>query len=193
MDARQWKRERKILGQVKDVEGSYWDVRQIRSTKYGFDLLFGSSVSRLGGYRGGLPRLIPTKPLNDFWEANRVKRDGVIFDLPAGRTTLKRLRRRLRFNSLKDVSRFWKERINDLETLSARQFAARHEVKVKVVFERRTKLLGRQAREPGWWQQPRSLEILASDITLREMGEKLSISISQAKRLRDRARQSQQS
>jgi hypothetical protein len=193
MDVRQWKRERNILGQVRDVEGSYWDVRQIRGTKYGFDLLFGSAVSRLGSYRGGLPRLIPTKPLNDFWEVNRVKRDGVIFDLPAGRTTLKRLRRRLRFNSLKDVSRFWKERIDDLETLSARQFAARHEVEVKVVFDRRTKLLGSQARELGWWQEPRSLEILVSGITLREMGEKLSISISQAKRLRDRALQLQKS
>lgn len=54
------KRNPKILGQVRDVEGSLWDVRQIRDTKHGFDLLFGSPEPRLGSYKGGLPRLIAT-------------------------------------------------------------------------------------------------------------------------------------
>jgi EamA-like transporter family len=113
------KRKATILGQVRDVEDGLWDVRDLRDTKYGFDLLFGSPVHRLGSYRGGLPRLIATRSLKDFWEVNRTKRDGVIFDLPAGRTTLKRVRRRLGFHSLRDLSKFWKKRIEDLETLSA--------------------------------------------------------------------------
>ncbi len=182
------KRQAKILGQVRDVEGSLWDVRQIRDTKHGFDLLFGSPEPRLGSYRGGLPRLIATQPLIDFWEANRTKRDGVLFDLPAGRTTLKRVRRHLGFHNLDDISEFWKERIEDLEALSAREFAIRHEVDIQVVFDTRRKLLGKRARDPGWWRKPRPLKILRSNITLREMGEKLDISITQAKRLRDRAR-----
>jgi hypothetical protein len=182
------KRKATILGQVRDVEGGLWDVRDIRDTKYGFDLLFGSPEHRLGSYRGGLPRLIATRDLRDFWDANRVNRDGVIYDLPAGRTTLKRVRRRLGFHFLDDLSEFWQERIEDLEALSAREFAVRHSVDVRVVLNTRTKLLGRRARQVGWWQNPRPLKILRSNIPLREMGEKLSISISQAKRLRDRAR-----
>jgi hypothetical protein len=183
------KRKATILGQVRDVEGGLWDVRDLRDTKYGFDLLFGSPVHRLGSYRGGLPRLIATRSLKDFWEVNRTKRDGVIFDLPAGRTTLKRVRRRLGFHSLRDLSKFWKKRIEDLEELSAREFSVRHKVDINVVFETRRKLLGRRARKVGWWRKPKPLKILRSDIPLREMGEKLCISISQAKRLRDHARQ----
>src|ERR1039457_7077209 len=111
------KRKPTILGHVRDVEGGLWDVREIRDTKYGFDLLFGSPAPCLGSYRGGLPRLIATQPLIDFWEANQTKHDGVLFDLPAGRTTLKRIRRRFGFNNLDDISEFWKERIEDLEAL----------------------------------------------------------------------------
>ena len=182
------RRDAKILGQVRDVEGSVWDVRQIRDTKHGFDLLFGSPEPRLGSYGGGLPRLIATQPLVDYWEANRTRHDGVLFDLPARRTTLKRVRRRLGFNYHDDLSEFWRERIEDLQTLSAREFARRHKVDVAVVFETRTKLLGPRARALGWWSNPGPLEVLQSDITLREMGEKLGISITHAKRLRDRAR-----
>jgi hypothetical protein len=187
------KRKYPVLGQVRDVEGGLWDVREIRDTKYGFDLLFGSPVSRLGIEPSGLPRLIATKALKEFWDVTKTRHDGLIFDLPAGRTTLKRVRRRLGFNHLKDQSKFWNERIHDLKTLSAREFSARHDVNVEVVFDRRTKLIGRRARQLGWWRKPRALKILLSDITLREIGEKLNIGTSQAKRLRDRARQLQES
>ena len=77
----------KILGQVVDVEGSLCDLRQIRDTRHGFDLLFGSPT-RPGVYRDGLPRLIATRALADFWEAHQTKQR-VLFDLPAGRATLK--------------------------------------------------------------------------------------------------------
>jgi hypothetical protein len=45
-----------------------------------------------------------------FWKANTV-----LFDLPAGRTTLKRVWRRLGFRYLDDLSEFWKSCIEDLE------------------------------------------------------------------------------
>ena len=55
-----------ILGQVRDVEGGLWNVREIRDTKYGFDLLFGSPISRVEPEINGLPRLIATQALKDF-------------------------------------------------------------------------------------------------------------------------------
>ncbi len=177
-----------ILGQVKDVEGCLWDVREVRSTKHGFDLLFGSLVTRLGAYRWGLPRVIATKELVEFWTENRTKHDGVLFDLPAGRTTLKRLRQKLGFHYLEDLTEFWVERIDDLDTLTAREFADQHDVDIHVVFEARHRLLGPRQRKQGWWQKPKALKLLRSKQPLRVVGEQLSISISQAKRLRDRAK-----
>ena len=186
----QWRKPKfPILGQVQDVDGHFWDVKQIRETKHGFDLLYGSPESNFAVCRWGLPRLIATKSLYDFWDANRTKRDGVIYDLPGGRTTLKRVRHRLGFHSLRDLSKFWRDRIHDLDTLSAREFAARHNVNIAVALDARRKVIGRRTRDLGWWREPSCLDILRSRITLREKGEKLGISISQSHRLTARARQ----
>jgi hypothetical protein len=180
--------EATVLSQVRDVEGCFWDVLEMRDTKHGFDLLFGAPAPQTGTDSCGLPRLIVTQPLFDFWDAHRTSHNGVLFDLPAGRTTLKRARRRLGFSYLTDLSYFWKERMDDLAALSGSEFAVRHNVDIRVVFETRLKLLGRTARELDWWRKARPLKILRSNITLREMGERLSISITHAKRLSDRAR-----
>lgn len=180
-----------ILSHVYDAEGILWGVKDVRTTKYGFNLLFGSPVARPGVYERGNPRLIATQELVDFWEANRLKYGSVLFDLPAGRTTLKRLRSRLGFNYNNDRAAFWRERLEDLKTLSMSGFAKRHNVDPNVASDVRFKLLGRRARQLGWWRKPRFLKILRSGITLREMGEKLGISISHAKRIRDQALQEQ--
>ena len=177
-----------VVGQVTDVDDALWDVREVRDTKHGFDLLFGSPVSRIGLTCTGLPRLIATQPLYDFWEANRTKHDGLIYDLPAGRSTLKRVRRRLGFHYRNDVSEFWNEHLEELKMLTNRQFAARHNLHQAIVADARVRLLGRQARALNWWCNPEPLELLRSDLTLKKVGEKLSISISQAHRLRGRAR-----
>jgi hypothetical protein len=171
---------------VQDIDGAVWEARHIRTTKYGFDLIIGAHWPRRGSYRMGPARLLATQPLVDFWEANRLNHDGMVFDLPAGRTTLKRLRRRLGFNYFGALSEFWQERIEDLKTLSAREFAKRHDVNLEVVFDTRRKLLGIRARPLDWWKKPLPLQVLRSKIPLREVGEKLGISISHAKRLRDR-------
>jgi hypothetical protein len=180
-------RERSILFQVEDVEGGTWGVKQVRETKHGFDLLFGVPVDH-GSYRGGLARIIATKELTDFWDANRTRHDGFLFDLPAGRSTLKRVRRRLQFNFRNDWSEFWMDRLEDLKTMPPRDFAAKHDLEPNVVFEMRFKLLGKRARDLGWWRDPLIVETLLSGVTLREIGEKLDIGTTHAKRLRDRAR-----
>lgn len=186
---RQSRRKYPILGETTDVDGAHWYVRQIRETKHGFDLLLGSPISHAEPLPTRLPRLIPTQPLKDFWEANKTKRDRTVYDLPAGRTTIKRVRRRLGFDVTKDVSKFWQLRIDDLRTLSARAFSERHNVDVNVVFDTRRRLLGKSARELGWWREPRVLNILLSRITLAEAAKKLGIGTSHACRLRRRAHQ----
>lgn len=176
-----------VLYQVRDIDNDLWDVRDVRTTKHGFDVLYGSRVYRLTNYRNG-PGLIVTKELFDFWEANKTKRDGVLLDLPAGRTTLKRARKRYGFNNCRDLKDFWTEHIPELRTLSAREFAARHNLNVQWVFDSRFRVLGKRARDLNWWRTPETLAVLRSGITLREIGEKLGIGTTHASRLRSRAR-----
>jgi hypothetical protein len=182
------RRKYPVLGQVRDVHNYPWDVRDIRATRHGFDLLYGSPVYRLANDSCGLPRLIATRELHAYWEANKTKHDGVLFDLPAGRTTLKRARHSLGLHYHRDVKHYWSEHIRDLETLPAREVAARHNIDVCVAFERRRQFVGKRARPLDWWRTPHTLDILLSNITLREIGEKLGIGTTHAKRLRDRAR-----
>ncbi|MBV8866308.1 MAG: hypothetical protein JO210_13025 [Acidobacteriaceae bacterium] len=178
-----------ILGEVKDVDGDLWDVRDVRDTRHGFDLYFGTPVNNHGAYRGGLPRLIATKALQDFWEAHRTQGWGFLYDLPAGRTTLKRVRKRLGFNYRDDLTEFWTDRLEELASSSAREFATRYGVDRSVTFERRRRMLGKRARQIGWWRTPKICGILLSNSTLSQVGQSLGISISHAKRLRDQAKQ----
>ncbi len=177
-----------IVGQARDVHGHLWDIRDVRETRHGFDLYFGTPADDHGVYRGGLPRLIATKALYDFWDANRTRSHGFLFDLPAGRTTLKRVRRRLGINFNDDVTEFWTDRLEDLEKLPAREFAARHGVVKQLTFERRRRMVGLRARPLGWWRTPETCAILLAKLTLVEVGRKLGIGTSHAKRLRDRAK-----
>jgi hypothetical protein len=173
--------------QVWDVDHDLWDVREARATKHGFDLLFGSPASTpLGSAITGLPRLISTPALRDYWEQNRTKRHGEVFDLPAGRTTLKRARKRLGFNVVDDTEAFFRRRKGDLKKLSARKFAEKHEVDFHVAMAWRLRLVGRKARPLGWWRDESVLAILRQPITHREAGEQLGIKTSHVHRLRVR-------
>jgi hypothetical protein len=175
------------IAEVTDFYGDLWDVRQIRPSRHGFDVLYGSPASERD-LKGGLVRLIPTQELRDFWHANRTKPNGFIFDLPAGRTTLKRARRRFGFNFRDDVTEFWTNRIDDLEALSAQQFAAKHTVPYCSATARRQTIFGVRVRPAGWWRSPKYVEILLSNLTLGQAGKKLGISPSQTHRLRQRAK-----
>ena len=180
-----------IIDQVRDVEGGLWDVREIRDTKFGFNLIFGSPESRRGNCK---PRLIATQELYDHWEANKERYgEGLLYSLPAGRSTLKRVRRRLGFNCMEDMLEFWVERIDDLATLTPRQFAARHKVTWLRVFDWRRKLLGSEVREPNWWMEREAIDVLLAGKTLKETGRVLGISTSHVFRLRARAMELRQS
>ena len=180
-----------IIGETRDVEGQWWWVRQIRETKHGFDLLFGTPVAASAPYPTGLPAIIATQPLLDYWEANKTRHDRTIYDVPAGRTTLKRVRHRYGFHVLHDKDEFFREHIDDLRTLPPRQFAAKYNLRAHVAFEARNWYCGPVAREIGWWRQPRVLNILLSRLTRKQKGLKLGIGRSHAGRLSARAAEEQ--
>jgi hypothetical protein len=177
-----------VCGEVKDVDGTLWDVRDVRDTRHGFDLRFGTPANDHGAFPCGPPRLIATGALRDFWEANQIKGHGFLFDLPAGRSTLKRVRRRLGFNQRDDTREFFADRAEDLELLSVREFAARHGIARGVAGDWRRRIVGRRTRPGGWWRKAKFLRVLHAGLTLIETGRRLGIGISHAKRRRDRAR-----
>jgi len=185
----QWTHRYPILDEVQDFEGNWWYVHEIRGTDYDFDLLFGTRVSPSGLKPMGLSCLIATRPLVEFWKANSTQYWGMLYDLPAGRGALMRLRRRLGFRRLDALAKFWQDHEEDLKALSPREFAIRHKVGIDTAKVARRKLLGSQRRPLGWWQEPETLKILQSQMTRIEMGKKLGISPRQAGELRKRARE----
>jgi hypothetical protein len=177
--------------QIFDIDGSLWEVREARATKHGFDLLFGfpanSHLQRVSAFCGP-NRLIATPALVAYWEANRTN-EGAVYDLPAGRTTLKRVRSRLRLNFWQDRRDLWKKRSADLQTLPIREFAERYNVTKEMANAWSHKLLGRNVRPLDWWHHPAALAVLRTPgLKLREIAQKLGIGTSHANRLRKRAR-----
>ena len=77
----------------------------------------------------------------------------------------------------------------DLDSLAAREFAPKFDVDVNLVFDWRLKICGRSAREIGWWRKARIRKLPLSGLSLSQLGKKLDISTSQAKRPRDKAKQ----
>ncbi|MBL8236397.1 MAG: hypothetical protein JNM66_03200 [Bryobacterales bacterium] len=181
------KRKVTIVGQVTDIEGRKWDVCEVRPTKHGFSLLFGIPEVDQGVLYGLNFSLIATQELWDFWDANRTELHGFVFDLSAGRTTLKRMRSRLGFHFRHDHWDFWMDRADELNSLPTYVFAEKYGVTEQRVREWRYRVLGQTARDIGWWRKPRVLKILLSELSLSQAGKKLGISISQAHRLRKRA------
>jgi hypothetical protein len=177
------KRVRVFLFQTQDTFGKTWNVEQVRPTHHGFDVLYGQKE----GLPGSIPRLICTTELREFWDAHKATYDAATYDLPMGRTTIKRARKKLGFNRGKDLSKFWMDRIHDLKTMTPREFAAKHNLTVSMAFDARARLLGRSARQLGWWKTPSIVQFLRSGVICREIKEKLGVSLTHAHRLRKRA------
>ena len=179
---------------IKDALGLQWDINEARATKYGFDLYYGKKKDRTGYDVGGPNRLIYTNELKAFWEKYAIRTDGTIFDLPAGRTTLKRARLALGFNWDKDSEKFWRKHKNDLKTLTPREFEKKHKHR-GINGERmsfwRLRIVGARARPSGWWKEPEVLKLLLSEEkSLNQVRAELTekISTSQAFRLRQQAK-----
>jgi hypothetical protein len=176
---------------IKDALGAEWDVHEARSTKYGFDVLYGRRKNP-GPYDVGGPcRLIYTNDLKAFWEKYSLRLDGTIFDLPAGRTTLKRARLALGFNWFEDSNKFWRKHESDLMVLRPRDFEEKYkgqEIRADRMRFWRRRICGAWARPLGWWREPEVLKLLLSERTLVAVGAELQIGTSQASRLRRQAK-----
>ena len=179
---------------IKDALGLQWHVKEARQTKYGFDLLYGKKKNA-GSYDiGGPNRLIYTNELKAFWDKYSLRHDGTIFDLPAGRTTLKRARVALGFNWEEDSQKFWRKHKADLKGLTPREFEEKYKEQ-KLTGERmsfwRLRILGARARPMGWWREPEIVKLLLSEEkSLNQVGAELGIRIStsQVFRLRCQAK-----
>jgi hypothetical protein len=180
------------LGEIADLAGTLWDVSEIRPTKHGFDIYYGTPTSHPGGDLRVRPHPIATIGLMEFWHDNSTRSHGFLFDLPVGCSTLKNMRARLGFNFHEDLHAFWEDRIDDLRSLSRKKFAARHGVSPELASHRRRKMVGNTARVPGWWRKREVIAILLSSQSLVGIGRKLGISVGYVSRLRQRARQEAQ-
>lgn len=172
---------------MRDIEGGLWDVRDVRATKHGFDLFFGSPVSRLDGYRAGRPHLIPTQELFDYWEARKTRGHGTIHDLPMCPSTGCSMRRRFGFHYFDNRSKFWQDHAGELKNMTAQECADHLGVDIQDVYARRRTFEPRLLR-PSWWLLPENRAILLAHQPLREMAKQLGVCISVVCEMRKRVR-----
>ena len=100
-------REATIIGHAQDYKGNSYDVREIRPTPHGFDVLLGWPDSLQRGQGGSGPKVILTTALADFLVATKLAPAEWV--LPIGGTTIKRLRRELALNWYRDKGQWWLE------------------------------------------------------------------------------------
>jgi len=172
-----------IIGTTLDREGFPWDIRESRPTSHGFDLHFGWPHAQRGKGYGG-PRLIPTPELYRYWAADRLARDGRIYDLPCSHTALRRARRIFGFNLYLAHQRWWIERLDDLCNLSGAEFARKHAICEPDVSKASRFFFGSRQRPNYWYLEPKTFALLVSDLPHAFISVQLGISIGASRRLR---------
>ena len=180
-------RKATIIGTSRDFEGFVWDVRESRPTNHGFDLLLGWPFLGAEPQRGkgfGGPRIIPTRELQAYWDGNQLARDGAIYDLPAGRTALKRVRALFGFNLYLANESWWLDRLSDLADMSGADFSRKHNVCESEVSIAHKSFFGSRQRPNGWYREPSTKSLLVSGLPHAYVADQLSISMGASARLR---------
>lgn len=106
--------KRAIAGRVNDFNKAPWNVCELRPTKHGFDLYFGTRRDTYRAPYSSPSTLMVRRALRDFRHANRAKGLRFFLDLPVSSSALELALRRLRLNHREDVKAFWNERVQDL-------------------------------------------------------------------------------
>lgn len=172
-----------VIGEIADVWGDVWDVREYRPTPHGFPVAFGwpNGIPRGAGGSGG-PRVIVTTELARHFEAHRLA--PIHLAVPIGNTAVKRIRRLLGHHRQIDSAAWWEDRSSDLADLTIDQFAKRHSVSMGAVANARHALFGHNLRPAGWWRQKDIVTILLSDAPRSDIADALEISVGSVGRLR---------
>ena len=168
---------------VADYLDGIWRVIDTRATLNGFDIHLGRPEPA-SGPRGAA--VILTGDLVDY--LNKFRRAPDLIDLPLSRTTLKRLRRVLGHNWYEDGERWWLARLNDLETLTAADFAVRHGVKPSAAVYARAEFVGPVQRRAGWWRDAQAADLILSPQPRLYIAQMLGICASSVGRLRTELR-----
>lgn len=176
-------RQARIIRQVTDTWGDLWDVRELRATAHGFEVMLGwpANLDRGQGGAGG-PRVIVTEELGRHFEEHRSSMSQL--SLPIGNTAIKRVRKLLGHHRQLDRAAWWEFRADDLAELTIDTFADRHGVSVGAVVNARHALFGPQLRPAHWWRADDVAQILLLDAPQAEIAEKLGISVGSVRRLR---------
>ena len=121
---------------VNDVWGGKWLVRESRETPHGFEVKFGIRPDATRS----TPALIVTKPLVAYLKRHpeSTLRD---LELPVSGSTVQKLRIRLGIVQVGDRGRWWEDRIDELRSLGATEFARKHGVTRTLVYYHRRRLL----------------------------------------------------
>jgi hypothetical protein len=173
-----------LIGKAKDAWGDMWDVRESRPTAHGFDILIGWPEGLRGKGFGG-PRAIATPQLLAYMELHSLDRDGSIYDLPVGRTTVRRLRRLMGMNYYEASYDWWIERMPDLALMDGVEFARLHGVHGAAVSIWRKELLGeKRLRDPFWWKEDPAKSLLLSGYPSAYIADRLEIAASTVRVLR---------
>lgn len=171
----------RIIGTAADIWDDVWDVREARPTSHGFDLLFGwpAGTPRGKGGAGG-PRIIVTQDLAAHLES--IRQSPGKHGLPAGSTTVKRLRRLLGHHGQIDRAAWWEDRADDLADLTIEQFATRHGVSIGAAVNARHALFGPTLRPAGWWRAADVVSALSGPTA--DVADALGISCGSVRRIR---------
>ncbi len=180
-------RQASIIGQIEDIDGVLYDVRERRPTEYGWDICLGwpKGVVRGKGGAGG-PRVILTHNLVAYLDEQKAATSRI--NLPIGITAIKRLKRLLGFNWSQDRAKWWEDRSDDLASLTMAQFAERHGVSIGAVATARQAMFGNTLRPAGWWLENEILLMLIGELPRALVAERLDVSLGSVGRLRHVAR-----
>ncbi len=178
----------KSLGVAEDIFGDLWDVRQVLDTKHGFAMRRGLPQGMRTGLpdRAGPARVILTPDLAAFLEAHRAPRDPLKWDLPLGRSQIKKLRSILGHHGKDDAQSWWMDRLEDLSSLTHAAFAAKHGRDLKAVQNASVRYLGLRDRASGWWRFDPARSVLLSGKPIAWIAEQLGCSAQAAAKFRYR-------
>ncbi|MEI8371849.1 MAG: hypothetical protein WCJ35_03335 [Planctomycetota bacterium] len=173
----------RIIGKVADVFGDSWDLRERRPTAYGWSVCLGWPHGQPRGRGGtGGPSIIVTRELLGYLES--VRETPGTYDLPIGRTAIKRLRRLLGMDWFAENEAWWQERIEELSTMTLQKFAEKYGLSEGAVDLWRLRFFGRQLRPEGWWLKEPARELLGGDYPRTYVAQCLDVSLGTVGRLR---------